>query len=67
MARKKKEIPETEEQFLKTHTKCAGCGEWVNVQEMWVNPEDNGQYHYLCLPNEYREKLKNDLYKGDNK
>lgn len=67
MARKKKEIAETEEQFLNTHTKCTKCGEWVHIHEVWTNPGDKRQYHYLCLPNDYREKLKNDLYKGDNK
>jgi hypothetical protein len=67
MAKKSKKPIETPEQFAMNHVQCAKCGEWAHVHEAWHNKEDNKQYHYLCLPNEYREKLKNDLYKGDNK
>lgn len=67
MTRKKTPPKETPEQFALTHVKCAKCAEWVHVHEMWYNPEDKKQYHYLCLPKSYREKLKAALYKGDNK
>ncbi len=67
MAKKTKKPVETPEQFALTHVKCAGCTEWVHIKEMWVNPENKEYYHYLCLPKEYRNKLKDDLYKGDNK
>ncbi len=58
MAKKTKKVAETPEQFASTHVKCAKCQEWAHIHEAWLNPADKEHYHYLCLPKEYREKLK---------
>ena len=67
MAKKSKIVPETPEQFALNHVKCAGCGEWCHIHEAWLNKDNKEQYHYLCLPNEYREKLKKGVYNAEAK
>jgi hypothetical protein len=47
---------------------CPKCNLIVDRCLAWYHPPDDGQYHYKCLPDDYKRSLGHSPnYDGDNR